>query len=167
MYSAKENKTYIDEFIDETNRSKTGDRTEVFCAGLKVCIDRTRRSIQHYESRIASRVELSKRLPSYEDPDSINSVSIRARIETFGAECIDLTDQIDELQIQHEKYCQAPACPLPKKIKPLSIGPPAQRPQEELSWRKNPLRKIMGMIWPVSFAYYFQKFLELIRWPLG
>ena len=167
MYSTKENKTYIDEFINETNRSRTGDRTEVFCAGLKVCIDRARRSIQHYESRIATHVELSKRLPFCEDPNSINSISIRAKIEAFGAECIDLTNQIDYLETQHERHCQAPACPLPKKIKPMDIGPPARRPQEELSWRKNPFRKITGMIWPVSFAYYFQKFLELIRWPLG
>ena len=76
MYSTKENKTYIDEFIDETNRSKTGDRTEVFCAGLKVCIDRTRRSIQHYESRIAKHVELSKDFLSARTPTrAIPSVS--------------------------------------------------------------------------------------------
>ena len=148
MYSAKENKTYIDEFINETNRSKTGDRTEVFCAGLIACIDRTERSIQHYESRMARLVELLKGLPSRKYPDSINSVSIRARIETFGAECIDLTDQIDYLEMMRQRHCQAPACPLPKKIKPMNIGPPARRPQGKLSQGQNPFRKITGMIWP-------------------
>ena len=95
----------------------------------------------------------------------MSPIDLKTKIQALEAEWIDLTDQSDHLEMLHKKYCQAPACPLPQKIKPMNIGPPARRPQGELSWGQNPFRKILRVIWPVSFAYYFQRFLELFRWP--
>ncbi len=156
MYRIQENLDHLGQLIRNANRSRALDRNRKndLCEGLKKCIERTQRSIHHFERQITRHRQKLQELCAQEDPTSFNCIRIEERINALRSECISLDFHHDDLDDLNAKYCQDETAVLPKKIKTPKMGIPRNPALGGVSLS----RKLSSMFYRGVFAFYLHRF---------